>query len=151
MIRENILVCVGLAASLVSLGGGCGSADAPVKRTAATPPATGTASPAVETPEVDPAEIEKALAELSPEDRAIAEKQKVCLVAGGPLGGMGKPIKVNVKGRDVFICCKGCESDLLENPDKYLAKLGPADEKPATESTKENEPESKDGKSEKKE
>lgn len=147
MFRKNILTCVGLAASLVGLCGGCGSADAPT-RTAATPPATPAAPVSTPAADDEAAEVEKALAQLSPEDRAIAEKQKVCLVAGGPLGGMGKPIKVNVKGRDVFICCKGCEKDLLENPDKYLAKLGPAEEKTATESTKETEPEAKGEKKE---
>src|SRR6476469_7672944 len=39
------------------------------------------------------AEIVAALAKLSAEDRAIAEKQKVCPVSGEPLGTMGAPIK----------------------------------------------------------
>jgi hypothetical protein len=144
MLRENFWTCVALAVILVGLCGGCGSADAPASRTAATPPATRNAAPAADAPAADSAEIEKALAELSPEDRAIAEKQKVCLVAGGSLGGMGKPVKVSVKGHQVFICCKGCESELLENPDKYLAKLPLADDKSATESKTKTEPESKD-------
>jgi Cu(I)/Ag(I) efflux system membrane fusion protein len=69
------------------------------------------------------ANIAAAMAELSPEDRALAEKQKVCLVADGALGSMGAPIKVEVKGHTVFICCEGCREDLLADPDKYLAKL----------------------------
>ena len=70
----------------------------------------------------DPA-VTEALAKLSPEDRAAAEKQRVCPVSGAALGSMGTPLKVRVKDQDVFLCCAGCEDTLLANPDKYLAKL----------------------------
>mgnify|MGYP002622872590 CR=1 FL=1 len=63
------------------------------------------------------------LAKLSPEDRAIAEQQKICPVADMPLGSMGVPEKVMVEGRAVFICCEGCRDRLLAKPDEYLAKL----------------------------
>ncbi len=66
---------------------------------------------------------EDALATLSPADRELAEKQKVCPVSGEPLGSMGTPYKVTVKDREVFLCCAGCESRIKENPDQYLAKL----------------------------
>ena len=36
---------------------------------------------------------------------------------------MGTPIKIDVKGRPVFICCEGCRDSLLEEPEKYLALL----------------------------
>lgn len=36
---------------------------------------------------------------------------------------MGTPPKVDVNGTPVFICCEGCRESLLEQPDKYLAKL----------------------------
>ena len=36
---------------------------------------------------------------------------------------MGTPIKVDVNGRPVFICCEGCRESLLAEPAKYLAKL----------------------------
>lgn len=68
-------------------------------------------------------QYEDALSELSPADRELAEKQKVCPVSDQPLGSMGKPIKVTVKGQDVLLCCSGCESQIKENPEKYLAKL----------------------------
>jgi hypothetical protein len=71
----------------------------------------------------DPAKIKANLALLSTEDRALAEKQKICPVSGGPLGAMGAPKKINVAGHDVFICCQGCEKELTSEPDKYLAKL----------------------------
>jgi hypothetical protein len=72
----------------------------------------------------DKAEKIKAnLAKLSEEDRASAEAQGVCPVSGQTLGAMGPPRKVTVNGRDVWICCGGCEKALKDDPDKYLAKL----------------------------
>ena len=68
-------------------------------------------------------EIEKALAELLPEDRKLAEQQKICPVTKEPLGSMGKPIKVDVDGRTVFVCCEGCVDAAKENPDEYLKNL----------------------------
>jgi hypothetical protein len=60
---------------------------------------------------------------LSAEDRALVAKQKVCPVTGLDLDSMGGPIAVAVEGRRVFICCKGCESKLKQDPKKYLAPL----------------------------
>jgi len=66
------------------------------------------------------------LAELSAEDRALAEKQRTCPVSGELLGSMGKPYKVTVKGRTVFLCCEGCEAKIKKDPDKYLEKISAA-------------------------
>ena len=74
-------------------------------------------------------DVSSGLAELSVEDRELAKKQRVCPVSGELLGAMGKPFKTTVKGKTVFLCCEGCEHDLKENPDKYLAKLNAAEEK----------------------
>jgi len=63
------------------------------------------------------------LAKLSPEDAASAEKQHMCPVTGEMLGTMGAPEKVDVNGRQVWVCCDGCREDLLASPDEYLAKL----------------------------
>jgi len=63
------------------------------------------------------------LAKLSPEDAASAMKQHVCPVSGDMLGAMGAPIKVDLDGQQVWICCEGCRDPLLEDPAKYLAKL----------------------------
>jgi hypothetical protein len=60
---------------------------------------------------------------LSAADRALVEKQKICPVTGLALDSMGGPIAVAVEGRRVFICCKGCESKLKQDAQKYLAKL----------------------------
>ncbi len=71
----------------------------------------------------DNAAITEAFEKLSVSDRKLAQKQRICPVAEMPLGSMGKPIKVDVQGRTVFICCEGCREDLLKNPVKYLAVL----------------------------
>ena len=73
--------------------------------------------------DADQDKIEKALAKLSPADRAAAERQKTCPVIDELLGSMGTPIKLNVQGREVFICCEGCEEDLRNDPAKFFAKL----------------------------
>ena len=63
------------------------------------------------------------LALLTQAERTQAEEQRICPVSNEPLGSMGKPPKVTIDGRDVYLCCAGCEQELRENPDKYLAKL----------------------------
>jgi membrane fusion protein, copper/silver efflux system len=59
----------------------------------------------------------------SAEDRLLAAKQKICPVTGEPLDSMGGPVRVEVAGRVVFICCKGCEKALRKDPAKYLSNL----------------------------
>lgn len=68
-------------------------------------------------------EVEATLAQLSPEDRESAQAQKLCLVSDEPLGSMGKPVKVVVGEKAVWICCDHCADPLKADPDKYLAKL----------------------------
>jgi Cu(I)/Ag(I) efflux system membrane fusion protein len=72
---------------------------------------------------MDMEKMKKELAKLSPEDAAAAEKQHFCPVSDEMLGTMGPPLKVEVNGMSVWICCEGCREDLLADPDKYLAKL----------------------------
>jgi hypothetical protein len=60
---------------------------------------------------------------LSPADQRLADEQRVCPVTGLPLNSMGGPIAVEVAGRRVFLCCKGCEGALRADPQKYFAKL----------------------------
>ena len=73
--------------------------------------------------DMESSEVEEALASLSAEDRAAARKQKICPVTDELLGSMGTPPKISVNGRDVFICCAGCEDSLKEDAAIYLAKL----------------------------
>jgi hypothetical protein len=63
------------------------------------------------------------LAGVSAEERAAIERQRICPVTDAELGSMGRPIPVEVRGRKIYICCKGCEAALLKSPDKFLQKL----------------------------
>lgn len=78
--------------------------------TRAAPPASTPAS------DEDAAAIHEALAELSPADRRLVELQKTCPVTGLPLGSMGAPLKIEVGGRTVWICCEGCMKKARELP-----------------------------------
>ena len=97
-----------LAAAFVA---GCGGEKAP-------------SEPGMDVPKTN--EVEDAMAALNAADRALAEAQKVCPVSDQALGSMGTPIKVDVEGKAVFICCEGCRKKLLRDPKKYLAKLAGA-------------------------
>ncbi|MEW4528160.1 hypothetical protein [Maioricimonas sp. JC845] len=78
------------------------------------------------------AAVAAALAKLSDEDRTLAEEQKICPVGESLLGSMGTPVKVDVNGKPVFICCEHCREPLLEDPDKYLANLSDAADEAVT-------------------
>ncbi len=71
------------------------------------------------------AEIEESFESLTPEDRELAEDQIICPVTEVRLGtmGMGTPIRVDVNGVSVMICCEGCRKGLLKEPEKYFAIL----------------------------
>jgi YHS domain-containing protein len=72
---------------------------------------------------VDP-EVSAALAKLNDTDRVVAESQKFCAVmTDSVLGSMGTPVKVDVNGEPVFLCCKGCKSKALRNPEETLAMV----------------------------
>lgn len=49
---------------------------------------------------------------LSPRYEAMATLQKVCPVTRLPLGSMGAPIPIVLADRTIFLCCKGCRSQL---------------------------------------
>jgi hypothetical protein len=59
----------------------------------------------------------------SANDRELIARQKVCPVTGAPLDSMGGPVRVEVAGRVVFVCCDGCEEPLRKAPEKYLPGL----------------------------
>jgi membrane fusion protein, copper/silver efflux system len=71
----------------------------------------------------DKSTLNDPLGALSPEDRLIADRQKVCPVTGLALGSMGTPDRQVVSGRLVFLCCGGCRSKLLADPGKFFANL----------------------------
>jgi membrane fusion protein, copper/silver efflux system len=67
-------------------------------------------------------DIQAALAELSPEDRRLAEAQRFCAVLNSNrLGSMGAPFKLMVEGQPVFLCCEGCKEKALANPKETLS------------------------------
>ena len=54
----------------------------------------------------------------------------VCVVSGEKLGSMGTPVGGTHDGKEVQLCCKGCVEDFNKDPQKYLAKLDAAKNKP---------------------
>jgi hypothetical protein len=100
--------------------------------TSAEPAAAAAPTPAPASP-ADPAAAEKAqraaaiyernIAKLPTAEAALARKQKICPVMEKPLGSMGKPVKVAVAGREVFICCEGCREELLAKTAETLKKI----------------------------
>ena len=113
----RIAAVFGSVMALAVVSAGCGSTPTTAPTLKSTP-----ASHAAMAEEEK--EIAAELAKLPAEDRKLAEEQKVCPVTGEPLGSMGKPIKLTVKDRPVFICCASCEGKIKADPDKYLAKIG---------------------------
>ena len=81
-------------------------------------------------PKATLAEVEKlkkvtvALGKLKGADQALAEQQRFCPVMDDSrLGSMGTPVKIEIKGKPVFLCCKGCEEEALADPDATLKKV----------------------------
>lgn len=69
-------------------------------------------------------EIEANLAALQPADRDAAKAQGFCpIMTESALGSMGPPVKVDVAGNIVFVCCKGCGKKAQANAEKTLATV----------------------------
>lgn len=75
------------------------------------------------------AAIKAELAKLDPKDRELAEAQSLCPITDEPLGSMGPPTKVLIKGQPVFLCCKGCDKEATAEPEKTLAKINASKKK----------------------
>jgi hypothetical protein len=72
---------------------------------------------------LDP-EIAEALAGLNKDDRSLVDSQKYCaIMTDSLLGSMGAPLKVEVNGEPVFLCCKGCKTKALRDPEATLATV----------------------------
>jgi uncharacterized protein (TIGR03000 family) len=78
-----------------------------------------------------PADIADNLAKLDPDDRKLAEEQKVCPITKDPLGSLGVPVKTTLKGQPVLLCCKDCIERAKADPDKTLATVKQLKEKPS--------------------
>lgn len=65
--------------------------------------------------------IKVALAKLSDTDRALAQAQRTCpVISGSKLGSMGTPVRIEIEGQPVFLCCEACRSKALKNPKQTL-------------------------------
>ena len=125
-----------IAASLAVLG--CNEGARPVAQSTR-PTGVAKQSPAepARTAEEE-AEIKENLAQLSPEDRKVADAQRFCAIDDDHrLGEMGVPYKVMIMEQPVFLCCKGCEKDAKNHPEKTLAKVKELKAKVAAETSKE--------------
>ena len=72
---------------------------------------------------LDP-KIAEALSSLNKEDRTLVDSQKYCAIMTDKLlGSMGTPLKVEVNGEPVFLCCKGCKAKALRDADATLATV----------------------------
>ena len=113
MLKMWLLVLFGMLSTAILTG--CGETPQPVAEEPV--PADSTTQGVVELSE--------------PELKQLTEQQKICAVSGEPLGSMGSPLPVQVTSsegekRTVLLCCESCLEPLLENPDRYLAKLDSA-------------------------
>ena len=69
-------------------------------------------------------EVSEVLAKLPMEERMAIESQKYCAVAEGNfLGSMGAPIKLDLNGKSVYLCCGGCTKKAQANPAAMVAKV----------------------------
>jgi len=77
----------------------------------------------VQATKLDP-KIAEALSSLNKADRTLVESQKYCAIMTDKLlGSMGTPLKVEVNGEPVFLCCKGCKAKALRDADATLATV----------------------------
>jgi hypothetical protein len=118
--NRSVLLPALLVGSLLTLGCGGGATTPPAGKP--NPPADAAATIAAER------------AKLSAEDRALVEAQEWCVISTDErLGSMGPPLKLDIKGQPVFICCEGCKRSAEANPDKTLAKVAELKAKAAAE------------------
>lgn len=121
MSRSRLLIAaVALVSGLIA---GCGGSNPQPTQHAPViaPPAQPPVQPAPP-PTADAVAAERA--KLSPADRALADAQEWCAVSTDErLGAMGPPIKLDIKGQTVFVCCKGCQKKAEADPEKTLGIL----------------------------
>jgi hypothetical protein len=128
MSRIAVFGVLGLALAWSAISLGCSKEEAagpaPVVAKAPADDATGDDAAGDDAPDdVAALEIEKNLANLSPEDKELVHLQKTCPVSGEELGSMGPPIKVTKDGKSLFICCEGCQKPAEEKFAEFLAQI----------------------------
>ncbi|MBA4189372.1 MAG: hypothetical protein C0467_15355 [Planctomycetaceae bacterium] len=90
-----------------------------LKRTRPAVMSPGAKNPTPPIPVLTPEKLEKIrtnLAKLGPEDSKAAESQRYCPIQEKPIGSMGKPPKLTLDGKVVFLCCPACEDAAIANP-----------------------------------
>ncbi|WP_404309635.1 hypothetical protein [Neorhodopirellula lusitana] len=55
-------------------------------------------------------------------DELLISLQATCPVSGQPLGSMGKPPKITIGNKSLFVCCAGCTKKVEASPEQYLTK-----------------------------
>ncbi|KAA1258217.1 putative metal-binding domain of cation transport ATPase [Rubripirellula obstinata] len=55
-------------------------------------------------------------------DELLISLQATCPVSGQPLGSMGKPPKITIGDKSLFVCCAGCTKKVEASSDQYLTK-----------------------------
>jgi multidrug efflux pump subunit AcrA (membrane-fusion protein) len=76
------------------------------------------------TPSEEEEDVKASLAKLDPDDKRAAETQKFCpVLSDNRLGVMGIPLKIELDGKTVFLCCKGCEKEARSHPQQTLEKV----------------------------
>lgn len=63
------------------------------------------------------------ISQLGPEDQELARSQKFCPVADSHLGSMGVPVRIELEGEVVFLCCDGCVETAKSDPAATVAKV----------------------------
>lgn len=56
------------------------------------------------------------------EKSEVKKNQTKCPVMGSAVE-IGKSSYVDVKGKRIYICCKGCEAPIKKDPDKFIKQL----------------------------
>jgi len=86
------------------------------------PPGQATPKPkvAVASPTADDL---KNVEQLPEEERQLAIAQRFCPITNQPLGSMGVPTKITLRGQPVILCCKGCIGKAKRSPDETLQRV----------------------------
>jgi hypothetical protein len=62
----------------------------------------------------------RGIALLPVADQKLALAQRTCIVTGDLLGSDGKPVKVQLRGQTLFVCCQECANEVRANPNEFI-------------------------------
>jgi Cu(I)/Ag(I) efflux system membrane fusion protein len=75
------------------------------------------------TPEDRDTKADAALAKLPAADRKLAQAQYWCPIQRDRLGVMGKPVKLMLDGKPVFVCCETCRAEAEADPTAMFRRI----------------------------